>query len=178
MNEINIIRAKPGHETLMANYFAVNEQHLQPWSPRVPRNYHSVETWKQRLKERELEFKSDQSVHFIGTDEQQSHVIGSCSISNIVRGVMQACHMGYSIAERYQGQGYMKCIVQFAIKYAFEELRLHRIMANHMPANKRSEALLQNLGFECEGVAKSYILINGRWEDHVLNSLINPDQRR
>jgi ribosomal-protein-alanine N-acetyltransferase len=72
----------------------------------------------------------------------------------------------------------MKCIVQFAIKYAFEELKLHRIMANHMPAKKRSEAQLQNLGFEREGVAKSYILINGRWEDHVLNSLINPDQRR
>lgn len=178
MNEINIIRAKPGHETIMANYFAVNEQHLQPWSPRVPRNYHSVESWKQRLQERELEFKRDQSVHFIGTDKQESHVIGSCSISNIVRGVMQACHMGYSIAERYQGQGYMKCIVQFAIKYAFEELNLHRVMANHMPANKRSGALLQSLGFEREGVAKSYILINGKWEDHVLNSLINPDQQR
>jgi len=177
LNEINIIRAKPGHETIMANYYAVNEQHLQLWSPRVPRNHHSVENWKQRLKERELEFKGVQSVHFIGTDEQQSHVIGSCSISNIVRGVMQACHMGYSIAERYEGQGYMKCIVQFTIKYAFEELKLHRIMANHMPANKRSEALLQNLGFEREGVAKSYILINGKWEDHVLNSLINPDQR-
>jgi ribosomal-protein-alanine N-acetyltransferase len=50
-------------------------------------------------------------------------------------------------------------------------------MANHMLANKRSEALLQGLGFEREGVAKSYILINGKWEDHVLNSLINPDQR-
>ena len=177
MNEIKIIRAKPGHETIMAKYFAVNEQHLQPWSPRVPRNYQSVENWRQRLEERELEFKSGQSVHFIGTDEQQSHVIGNCSISNIVSGVMQACHMGYSMAERYQGQGYLKCIVQFAVKYAFEELRLHRIMANHMLANKRSEALLQSLGFEREGVAKSYILINGKWEDHVLNSLINPDQR-
>ena len=51
-------------------------------------------------------------------------------------------------------------------------------MANHMLANKRSEALLQSLGFKREGVTKSYILINGKWEDHVLNSLINPDQRQ
>ena len=178
MNEINIIRAKPGHETIMANYFAVNEKHLQPWSPKVPRSYHSIDSWKRRLEERELEFQNDQSAHFIGTDEQESHVIGSCSLSNIVRGVFQACHMGYSVAGRYQGQGYMKCIVEFAIKYAFEELRLHRIMANHMPSNKRSEALLQNLGFEREGYAKDYILINGKWEDHVLNSLVNPNYRR
>ncbi len=158
----------------MANYFAVNEVHLQPWSPLVPREHHSVTMWKRRLEEREIEFKAGLSVHFIGTDSAESHVIGSCSLSNIVRGVFQACHMGYSVAERYQGQGYMKAIVSHAIAYAFDELKLHRVMANHMPDNRRSEALLASLGFEREGYAREYILINGQWEDHVLNSLINP----
>ena len=159
----------------MANYFAVNEKHLQPWSPKVPRSYHSVESWKQRLAERELEFQNDQSAHFIGTDEQESHVIGSCSLSNIVRGVFQACHMGYSVASRYEGQGYMKKIVCHAIGYAFNDMNLHRIMANHMPNNERSAGLLRSLCFEKEGVAKDYLWINGKWEDHVLNSLINDE---
>lgn len=95
-------------------------------------------------------------------------------MSNIVRGVFQACHLGYSVAARYQGQGYMKRIVQHAIAYAFDDLRLHRIMANHMPSNTRSEGLLRSLNFEREGYAKSFICINGKWEDHVLNSLVNP----
>ncbi len=172
--DFKIIRTRPGHENIMANYFAVNESHLQPWSPLVPRDHHSEDNWRRRLEEREIEFENGQSVHFIGTDAAESHVIGSCSISNIVRGAFQACRMGYSIAERYQGQGYMKIIVSHAIKYAFNDLKMHRIMADHMPSNVRSEKLLASLGFEREGYAKEFILINGKWEDHVMNSLINP----
>jgi ribosomal-protein-alanine N-acetyltransferase len=35
---------------------------------------------------------------------------------------------------------------------------------------------LHSLGFEKEGYAKSYLQINGRWQDHVLTSLLNPAQ--
>jgi ribosomal-protein-alanine N-acetyltransferase len=48
-------------------------------------------------------------------------------------------------------------------------------MACHMPSNLRSSALLGKLGFEREGFARSYLLINGAWEDMVLTSLINAD---
>ena len=174
MTALRIIRSDPGHAAIMAEYFAHNEAHLAPWSPKVPRHHHSVDCWRRRLKDREREFARGESVHFIGTDTELTHVIGSCSLSNIVRGVFQACHLGYSVAARYQGQGYMKRIVQHAIAYAFDDLRLHRIMANHMPSNTRSEGLLRSLNFQREGYAKSFICINGEWEDHVLNSLVNP----
>lgn len=176
--DFKIIRARPGHETIMANYFSVNESHLQPWSPLVPRDHHSEESWRRRLDERELEFENGLSAHFIGTDQAESHVIGSCSLSNVVRGVFQACRMGYSVAERYEGKGYMKAIARHTIKYAFQELKMHRIMADHMPSNERSEKLLASLGFEREGYARDFILINGKWEDHVINSLINPHYSR
>lgn len=171
---MKIIRTRPGHETIMANYFAVNEAHFETWAPAVPPGHNSVQSWRKRLDDREEDFMKGHAVHFIGTDAQESHVIGSCSLSNIVRGVFQACHMGYSVAERYEGQGYMKRIVAHTIEYAFNEMNLHRIMANHMPKNERSEGLLKSLGFEREGYAKDYLLIAGRWEDHVLNSLVNP----
>lgn len=170
---MKVIRSKPGHETILANFYAVNEAHLQKWSPAVPKGHHALDSWKRRLEEREIEFENGLSVHFIGTDDGETHVIGGCSLSNIVRGVFQACHMGYSVAKRYEGQGYMKKIVSHAIGYAFNDMKLHRIMANHMPENERSAALLQSLGFEREGYARDYLLINGRWEDHVLNALIN-----
>ncbi|TND51068.1 30S ribosomal protein S5 alanine N-acetyltransferase, partial [Aeromonas dhakensis] len=35
-------------------------------------------------------------------------------------------------------------------------------------------ALLERLGFEREGYAKEYLMINGRWEDHILTSRLNP----
>lgn len=174
---MKVIRTNPSHALILANYYAVNDAHLQPWSPAVPRDHHSIESWRRRLAMRQAEFENGSAVHFIGTDETQSHVIGTCSLSNIVRGVFLACHMGYSCSERYEGQGYMKKIVGYAIGYAFNDMNLHRIMANHMPENTRSGGLLKSLGFEEEGLAKDYLLINGKWEDHVLTSLINPKHR-
>lgn len=174
---MKIIRTRPGHETILANYYAVNEAHFEPWAPRVPAGHYSISAWRKRLADREDEFRQGSSVHFIGTDAEESHVIGSCSLSNIVRGVFQSCHMGYSVSSRYEGQGYMRKIVAHTIEYAFNEMNLHRIMANHMPNNSRSESLLKSLGFEREGYARDYLMIAGRWEDHVLNSLINPDYR-
>jgi len=61
------------------------------------------------------------------------------------------------------------------IDYMFQSQSLHRIMANYMPHNHRSEKLLKRLGFTKEGIAKSYLKINGSWQDHVLTSLVNAD---
>ena len=38
-----------------------------------------------------------------------------------------------------------------------------------------SGALLARLGFEKEGYAKDYLLIDGQWRDHVLTALTTPD---
>jgi ribosomal-protein-alanine N-acetyltransferase len=58
----------------------------------------------------------------------------------------------------------------------FDVIGLHRIMANHIPTNTRSERLLKALGFEREGYAKADLKIAGQWQDMVLNSLVNPKQ--
>lgn len=170
---MKIMRSKPGHEIILANYYQANAAHLKRWSPLMPRTHHSVASWTLRLIEREREFSDSSSVHFIATNESESQVIGTCSISNIVRGVFQSCHMGYSVDIGSEGQGRMQVLAQHTIDYVFAELKLHRIIANHMPENKRSEALLERLGFEREGYAKRFLQIDGEWEDHVLNSLIN-----
>jgi ribosomal-protein-alanine N-acetyltransferase len=61
------------------------------------------------------------------------------------------------------------------ILYAFSDLRLHRLQANYLPRNERSARVLRRLGFVVEGVARDYLRIDGRWEDHVLTGLTNPD---
>lgn len=68
----------------------------------------------------------------------------------------------------------MSEIIEAGLRYVFEVLGLHRVMANYLPANTRSETLLLRLGFEKEGYAKSYLKIAGQWRDHVLTARINP----
>ncbi len=93
----------------------------------------------------------------------------------IVRGAAQFCYLGYSIDESKQGLGLMSEALRAAIGYVFSELRLHRIMANYMPTNERSGNLLKRLGFKVEGYARDYLYLNGKWQDHILTSLVNPN---
>jgi len=64
--------------------------------------------------------------------------------------------------------------LQPLIRYMQRQQRMHRIMANYMPHNERSGNLLARLGFEREGYAKNYLLIDGVWQDHVLTALTDP----
>ena len=82
---------------------------------------------------------------------------------------------GRALAERAQGNGYMHEALQATNAYVFKELNMHRVMANFMPHNTRSNAVLRRLGFTIEGYARDYLFVNGAWRDHVLTSLTNPD---
>jgi ribosomal-protein-alanine N-acetyltransferase len=42
-----------------------------------------------------------------------------------------------------------------------------------MPRNIRSLKVLQKNGFNEEGLAKKYLKINGKWEDHVHMVILN-----
>lgn len=102
-------------------------------------------------------------------------IVGWLSFTNIIRSVFQATHLGYKLAEHAQHHGYMTEAARAGIDFAFGTLRIHRIMANYLPHNRRSSAVLGRLGFEREGYAKSYLFINGKWRDHILTSLVNPE---
>jgi ribosomal-protein-alanine N-acetyltransferase len=68
--------------------------------------------------------------------------------------------------------------VRGAVAYAFGSLGLHRVTANYMPRNRRSGSVLRRAGFVVEGYARDYLLINGRWEDHMLTAIVNREERR
>ena len=53
------------------------------------------------------------------------------------------------------------------IRFAFEELRLHRVQVSIIPRNHNSRRVVEKLGIRNEGVAVRYLEINGVWEDHV-----------
>ena len=157
----------------LAKYHLENASHLGPWEPSRESGYHSIDSWRVRLQVWEQEQRDEKSAYFILQDISESKVVATCFLTNIVRGPFQACSMGYSVSEYYQGKGYMKALCSDAIDYAFNKLCLNRVMANYMPANLRSKSLLKSLGFAEEGFAKKYLKINGKWEDHILTSLIN-----
>ena len=153
----------------LSNYYKRNADHFAPWEPARAAEHYSPASCAARIEQS----GAGQSVYFVLRKEQQ--IIGHCELSQIVYGPFRACYMGYGLDSNYQGRGLALQLCQHVILYAFSELKLHRVMANYMPANTRSEKLLMRLGFEKEGLAKKYLKIAGQWQDHVLTSLINPD---
>jgi len=166
---------RPELVPLLQVYKQENEAHLAPWEPVRFASDGTLEEVCQHMAARSLQgFMDGTAVQFVAIDPKTRAMVAGCNFTNIVRGPLQACHLGCSVDAQRQGTGLMREVVQAGIAFMFDNVGLHRIMANHMPSNLRSSRLLQTLGFEREGLARSYLQIAGRWEDMVLNSLINP----
>lgn len=107
--------------------------------------------------------------------EDAATIIGHVTISAITRGVRQAASLGYGIDAAHEGQGLMTEAVSAAIDYAFSQLKLHRIEASHRPDNPASARVMAKAGLQPEGLARGYLLLDGLWEDQILNAICNPD---
>ena len=171
----NLVLLQPDNANLLLAYRLRNEAHLSPWEPTRNSGDGTLEQACQRAAAKSAQaFVEGSAVHFVVTDPQSGTMLAAFNFTNIVRGIFQACHLGYSVDHAWQGQGLMQEVLHTGIAYMFGTQGLHRIMANYMPSNVRSEKLLQQLGFEREGCARAYLKIAGHWQDHVLTALINP----
>ena len=159
----------------LADYYAENKAFLKPWEPVRDDSHCYPSGWQARLSMIAEFHKQGSAFYFALLDPEEKEIIGVANFSNVVRGSFHACYLGYSIGEKWQGQGLMFEALTSAIRYMQRTQHIHRIMANYMPHNQRSGALLARLGFEKEGYAKDYLLIDGQWRDHVLTALTTPD---
>lgn len=165
---------EPTDAPAMVRFRIENRDFLQPWEPTRPPEFFTRGFWEMQLAAALREFRQGSSLCLSLVDPAEGEVIGVCNYTNVIRGTYQACHLGYAIGQRHEGKGLMHEALSSSIDYVFEEMRLHRIMANYLPHNARSGKLLQRLGFEIEGRARQLLKINGTWQDHVLTSKINP----
>lgn len=161
-------------EAYLAWAEANREAHARFNAP-YAKGFFTLDYWKKRLADQLEEFAQDQTCCLtLSSREDPEGVLGNCNFTKFVRGRFQACYLGYSLDATHQGKGWMTEALETAIPYVFDELKMHRIMANYVPENLPSERLLERLGFVKEGIAKDYLYVAGGWSDHVLTSLTNP----
>lgn len=168
--------ADPSEASAVVKYLSDNRDRLAKAGPLWPADYLTNEYWEMQLAQNLIDFDNQVAVRFFLFERSSPDtVIGAANLTNIVRGAAQFCHLGYSIDKDREGKSMMKESLQSVISYGFCALNLHRIMANYQPANQRSGELLRSLGFSVEGYARDYLLIDGKWRDHILTSIINPN---
>lgn len=168
---------KASDASLLLRYRIDNREHFAPWEPRRDETYFTEDACCRVIVDGLEAARADRAYPLLVLDVDQREVLASITLNNVVRGIFQACHMGYGVAAAWQGKGVMHEALCAVLDLAFGSLGLHRVMANHLPDNRRSARLLGRLGFEREGYARSYLCIDGRWQDHVLTAKINPQSR-
>jgi ribosomal-protein-alanine N-acetyltransferase len=159
----------------LLHYRVENHLHLAPWEPLREPGYYTLDHCITSIAEGRENVRLDRGYPLLVFDRDENTLLATFTFANIVRGAFQACHLGYGVAARMQGQGLMQEVLRAGFDWAFGELDLHRVMANYLPRNERSAKLLALLGFEREGYAKHYLNIAGVWEDHILTALVRPD---
>lgn len=156
------------------DYYIRNKDFLEEWDPHRPFGFYTQEYQAQML---DNEFKAYEEgnllklwIHLKG---DPTKVIGFVVFNNIVRGSFLSCHLGYKLDKHHINKGYITEAILRGIEVIFNEYMLHRIEANIMPRNERSQRVVEKLGFYNEGLALKYLKIHGKWEDHIHFVLLN-----
>jgi len=156
---------------------AKSQEFLTPWEPAWTSSELSKISFRRRLKYYARDLREDMGYAFFIFRNEDDALLGGMTLSNVRRGVTQACTLGYWIGAPYERQGYMSAGVAAVIPFVFDTLRLHRLEAACLPHNEASKCLLEKAGFVYEGLARRYLKINGQWQDHSLYGLVEDDVR-
>lgn len=119
--------------------------------------------WFDRLLERNRT-ETDRSL--LVCDADDGSIAGVMNLSQIVMGPFRSAFLGYYAFEPFAGRGYMRAAMPLLLRYAFDDLGLHRVQANVQPGNEASIALVRGAGFHREGFSPRYLYIRGAWRDH------------
>jgi [ribosomal protein S5]-alanine N-acetyltransferase len=150
---------------------------LTPWEPVWSPDHLSRRSFTNRVYWAKRAEAQGTALPLLLTRRDDGLILGALTLDNIRRGPAQAGTLGYWIGAPFARQGYMREAILGVVHHAFNALDLSRIEAACLPENQPSRGLLEKSGFKYEGVAQSYLQINGRWRNHVLYAALRGDRR-
>jgi [ribosomal protein S5]-alanine N-acetyltransferase len=150
---------------------------LTPWEPTWSEDHLSRKSFTNRVYWAQRSITNGTAVPLFLVRRADDVLLGAITLDNIRRGPAQAGTTGYWIGEPFARQGYMREAIAAVVHHAFTTLDLSRIEAGCLPENTPSRRLLESCGYKYEGVAQSYLQINGRWRNHVLYANLRHDRR-
>lgn len=150
---------------------------LTPWEPVWHADHLTRRSFTNRVYWAARASRSGTSLPLFLTRREDGELLGAITLDGIRRGPAQMGTLGYWIGAPFARQGYMREAIDAVVGHAFGTMDLSRIEAACLPENTASRGVLEQCGFKYEGVAQSYLQINGRWRNHVLYSYLRPDRR-
>ena len=151
----------------IARLQAENRAFLAPWDAIRPDVFYTAPGQTVEV-QRMLEREDEGTVVGRAILDDDGLLAGIIRLNGITRGAFESCAMGYWVDRARNGQGLASGAVAAMLDLAFGPLRLHRVQAETLKHNVRSQRVLLKNGFEHIGTAPKYMRIAGRWQDHDL----------
>lgn len=109
-------------------------------------------------------------------DRDADRLLGMVSLF-VLTGRLHCAELGFSLLPSHQGRGLAREAVRRAIVFAFDTLGLERIEADVDPLNQASWRLLEQLGFQREGLLRNRWRVRGEFTDSWIYGLLRTDFR-
>lgn len=114
---------------------------------------------------------TDVNKHFAIIDDEDEY-LGTISLKNIS---FKNKNAEYAIVTRKStwGKGISNVATKEILKYAFEDLKLHKVYLNVLSNNYRAIKFYEKMGFNYEGEFKHHIKLDNKYEDLKWFGIIN-----
>ena len=153
----------------------VNDKEIASTTLRIPFPYSQkdAEEW---IASTQKKFVEDSEINWAITNRFSNKLVGTITL--VLN--MEYCNaeFGYFIGKTYWGNGYCTEAAKAILKFAFEDLKLHRVHALHMKKNLAAAKVLLNIGMSYEGTRWGHIKKWGQYEDIVLYGMLKEDWDR
>lgn len=161
------------HAEALFQLTLANRLHLLPWLPWVDQVI-GIEDTLGFIRQGLTQFAAGEGFQAgIWRGPRLVGVIGFHGMSRVNRSIA----IGYWLAAAHQGRGLMTRACEALLRYAFEDLGLHRVEIRCAPANHRSRAIPIRLGFQEEGLIRAAQRGREGYDDLVVYGLLAPEWR-
>ena len=106
--------------------------------------------------------------------EHESKLLGEVRLDNVESHDRRASLAIAIVDHQRLGRGLGRESIQACLKFAFDELNLHRISVRVLSSNLRAVRCYEACGFQIEGTEREAALTDWGWEDDIILGMLAP----
>ncbi|MGN4127454.1 GNAT family N-acetyltransferase [Lysinibacillus sphaericus] len=150
-----------------------NKYFWSTYEPLQRPEYYTVDAQYKKILESLYLMDSKREFSFGIYEQGTNNLIGHIALYAVKRLPYSSAFVGYAMDEIYIGKGIVTEAVDLVVRFAFEQIGLHRVEAYVSTQNNASIRVLEKSGFQREGLLRQLLYINGQWVDHYMYACVD-----
>ena len=152
-----------------------NKYFWSTYEPLQRPEYYTVDAQYKKIQESLYLMDSKREFTFGIYELGTNNLIGHIALYAVKRLPYSSAFVGYAMDEIYIGKGIVTEAVKMVVRFAFDQIGLHRVEAYVSTQNNASIRVLEKSGFHREGLLRKLLYINGQWVDHYMYACLEDE---